>query len=324
MYNIFQNYKSTLILLIKLLLVGGAYFFISQKIKNNDLLYNNEFLTGLGRRIFDKPFTLFIIFLFTFINWFLEIIKWQTLVSSIKKISFYEALEQSLSSLTASLLTPNRIGEYGAKTLYYSKYERVKILFLNLLGNINQMLVTVLFGLFGLLFLINFLTFPITFTNLYFYGSLGLLILVLLISLNKFGKRTLQKMMTPIREIKAKIYFKTFYYSFFRYLIFSHQFYFLLFLFGAGLDYSDAMPIIFTMYLLASVIPSFVFFDWLIKGSVAISLFSVFHINEMLILSITSIMWMANFALPSIIGSYFVLTFTKFVNPDLKENTISP
>lgn len=323
MYNILQNYKSTFIILVKLLLVGGAYFFISQKIKNNDLIDNNEFLTVLSRRIFDKPFALFIIFLFTFFNWFLEIIKWQTLVSSIKKITFYEALDQSLSSLTASLLTPNRIGEYGAKAIYYSKNERYKILFLNFLGNFNQMLVTVLFGLFGLIFLINILPFDITFTNLQIYGSLSLLVLVLLFSLNKFGKKYLQKMMTQISAIKAKIYFQTFYYSFFRYLIFSHQFYFLLFLFGADIDYLNAMPIIFTMYLLASVIPSFVVFDWLIKGSVAISLFSVFHINGVLILSVTSIMWMANFALPSLIGSYFVLTFTKTASPELKENTVS-
>jgi len=323
MYNILQNYKSTFILLVKFLLVGGAYFFISQKIKNNDLIDNSEFLSVLSGRIFDKPFALFLIFLFTFFNWLLEIIKWQTLVSSIKKISFYEALEQSLSSLTASLLTPNRIGEYGAKAIYYSKNERYKILFLNFIGNFNQMFVTVLFGLFGLLFLINFLPFSITFTNLQIFGSIAISILILLFSLNKFGKKYLQKIMTKIRAIKAKIYFQTFYYSFFRYLIFSHQFYFLLFLFGADLDYFSAMPIIFTMYLFASVIPSFVVFDWLIKGSVAISLFSVFHISEMLILSITSIMWMANFALPSLIGSYFVLTFTKTVSPKLKENTIS-
>jgi len=55
-----------------------------------------------------------------------EILKWQNLVSFYQKIvSFYQkitfksALIQSLSSLTASLITPNRIGEYGVKALYF-------------------------------------------------------------------------------------------------------------------------------------------------------------------------------------------------------------
>ena len=323
MYNILKKYKSSFFLLVKLLIVGGAYFFISQKIKNNELLQNNEFFLVLGRSILDKPFALIVIFLFTFFNWFLEIVKWKTLVSTVENISFFEASKQSLSSLTASLLTPNRIGEYGAKAIYYLKNERYKILFLNFLGNFNQMFVTVLFGLFGSFFLINFLPFSIKFSQLQINGSLSILVLLLLASLNKLGKKYLQKIVSKLREITTKIYFQTFGYSFFRYLIFSHQFYFLLFLFGADIDYFNAMPIIFTMYLLASIIPSFVVFDWLIKGSVAISLFGVFHINEMLILSITSIMWMANFAFPSLIGSYFVLTFKKPASQELQENIIS-
>ena len=80
------------------------------------------------------------------------------------------------------------------------------------------------------------------------------------------------------------------------------------------------MPIIYTMYLFSSIIPGFVVFDWLIKGSVAVSLFQIFHVNEVLILSVTSIMWLANFALPSLIGSYFVLTFTKPTSFELEEN----
>ena len=161
MYNILQKYKSTFILLGKFLIVGGAYYFISQKIRDNDLIHNTKFLADLSKNVFDNSYVLFVIFLFTFFNWLLEIIKWKTLVSSIKEISFFEASKQSFSSLTASLLTPNRIGEYGAKAIYYPKDERYKILFLNFLGNFNQMFVTFLFGVFGLFFLIAFLPFSI-------------------------------------------------------------------------------------------------------------------------------------------------------------------
>jgi len=91
---------------------------------------------------------LFLVILSIF-NWFFEILKWQNLVSFIKNISFFEALKQSLAALTASLFTPNRIGEYGAKAAYFTKPLRKRILLLNLLGNIAQMTTTLVFGIIG-------------------------------------------------------------------------------------------------------------------------------------------------------------------------------
>ena len=322
MYNILKKYKSSFFLLVKLFIVGAAYYFISDKIRNNFLVENTKFLTDISRNILDNTPILFFIVLFTFLNWFLEIIKWKTLVSSIKKISFHQALIQSLSSLTVSLLTPNRIGEYGAKVIYYPKHERSRILFLNFLGNFNQMLVTMLFGVFGLFFLIQLLPISLEFSEVQIIGMFTFFILLLLFSLNKTGEVYLKKIINQLGTIGTKIHFLNFNYSVLRYLIFSHQFYFLLYFFGADINYFNAMQVIFTMYLFASVIPGFVVFDWLIKGSVAVSLFNVFNINEVLILSVTSIMWLANFALPSLIGSYFVLTFSKPESFELEENIV--
>lgn len=323
MYNILKKYKSSFFLLVKLVIVAAAYYFISDKIRNSYLVDKTNFLADLSGNILENtPFLVFIV-LFTFFNWFLEILKWKTLVSSIKKISFYQALMQSLSSLTISLLTPNRIGEYGAKAIYYPKNERSNILFLNFLGNFNQMLVTLLFGVFGLFFLLQLLPISLELSEAQIIGLFTFFILLLLFSLNKTGGHYLNKIVKQLKTIGTKIHFLNFNYSVLRYLIFSHQFYFLLYFFGADIDYFNAMQVIFTMYLFASVIPGFVVFDWLIKGSVAVSLFDVYDINEVLILSVTSMMWLANFALPSLIGSYFVLTFSKPENFELEENIIS-
>ena len=69
------------------------------------------------------------------------------------------------------------------------------------------------------------------------------------------------------------------------------------------------MFLVFAMYLIASTIPSLPMFDWLIKGSVAVFVFGLIGVNELVIVSITSIMWLLNFALPAVIGSYFVINF---------------
>ena len=63
------------------------------------------------------------------------------------------------------------------------------------------------------------------------------------------------------------------------------------------------------MYILASIIPSLAVFDWVIKGSIAIWLFGLIGLNELTVATVTSFMWIFNFAIPSLIGSVFVLNF---------------
>ena len=63
------------------------------------------------------------------------------------------------------------------------------------------------------------------------------------------------------------------------------------------------------MYLLASIIPSIFIFDVVIKGGIAVYLFSIIGIDELVTLSVVTLMWILNFVLPSILGSYYVLRF---------------
>ena len=94
-----------------------------------------------------------------------------------------------------------------------------------------------------------------------------------------------------------------------RYIIFSFQFYMLLQIFQVNISYLNAMAIITSMYLLASIIPTIFIFDVVIKGSIAVYLFSLADINELIILSVITMMWVLNFVVPSLFGSYFVLNF---------------
>lgn len=289
-----------------------AFYFVSQKITNTDIASNGGFTQQIRSNIFNQPLITFSVLGFTVINWFFEIFKWKTLVSSVQNISFFQAFKQSTSSLTASLLTPNRIGEYGAKAIYYTTYQRKKVMFLNLIGNLSQMFITVVFGLIGFMILYDQLTFAIDLQIKTIYLFTILFILIVLI-FNQFKKYILENIISKIiiyfRQIPISDLIKSIQFSLFRYLIFSHQFYFLLMIFGVEMDYFTAIGTICSMYFIASVIPGFVVFDFIVKGSIAISVFGLFDVPEMIILSITTLMWLLNFALPAIIGSYFVFTF---------------
>jgi hypothetical protein len=80
-------------------------------------------------------------------------------------------------------------------------------------------------------------------------------------------------------------------------------------MFGVDIEYSKAMIVITSLYFLASILPSISIFDVVIKGSIAVFLFSYAGVNELTILSIITLMWVLNFIIPSVFGSYFVLNF---------------
>ena len=311
MYNNLHKYKSVILFALKLLIIGGAYYFIVDKISSNSIFSQTDSLAFLQKNLFDNFGIVLVLLSFTLANWFFEILKWKNLISSFKHISFNDAAKQSLASLTASLLTPNRVGEYGAKAIYYAKQERYKVLFLNFIGNLSQLSITIFFGLIGILLLStnSLFSFQISWQILVYVFAISCLLFFIIPSTIWMPywikiKRNYKKISLKKQQINIG-------FSLVRYLIFSHQFYFLLLVFGINLDYSLSMSLIFAMYLFASVIPSFVVFDWLIKGSVAVSLFSLFDIPELVILSITSLMWLLNFAIPAVLGSYFVLTFNR-------------
>ncbi|NNC49894.1 MAG: hypothetical protein HKO01_05105 [Flaviramulus sp.] len=313
--------KQFFFVLIKLSIVVGAFYFIYNKIvNNNDISFSTFIDFLLKNESFSIKNVAFLILLSVF-NWFFEILKWQHLVGFVKKINFKNALEQSLGALTASLITPNRIGDYGAKAIYYSTKYRKRIILINLLSNLLQMSATLIFGAIGFSFFIIEYD-----PNLNYYKLTRFLVIALLIiSLIGFGitKKNFTIKGFSIEKIKKFLYGypKTklllgFMFSIMRYAVFSFQFYFLLRLFDVEISYLNSMIVITSIYLLASIIPSIFVFDVIIKGSIAVYLFAYLGISEFIILSVVTIMWILNFVLPSFFGSYYVLNFNLPKNSD--------
>ena len=246
-------------------------------------------------------------------NWFFEILKWQTLVCTFGRIDFKTALKQSLASLTVSLATPNRIGEYGAKALFFQSRYRKKILLLNFFSGMAQMAVTVFFGLIGLLYLFGNFNIPYSVANVGYF-VIGLIFLAALAYYFK-EKELLLKGLSVVRvfnffrSLPAGAIVRTFLFSLLRYAVFSAMFFGLLRFFGSTLSPIEAFPIIFAMYLLVSVMPAIFVFDVIIRGGVAVWLFSLVGVPEVIVLATVLAQWLYNFVFPALVGSYWVFTF---------------
>ena len=254
----------------------------------------------------EKASVLGILFLLAFsvANRFIEILKWQNLVSFIKPISLGESTKQVLGALTAGIFTPNGLGEYAGKALYFDKKKTKKIIFLNLICNGIQMILTIIFGTIGLL-IIGYWKWAIAIVGISFF-----LLLASFLSKNiKIKGYSIQKLVHKINEIPKRIHAKNNLLALCRYLVFSHQYYFLFLAFDVDLPYLTMMATIATVYFLASSLPSFQFLDFAVKGSVAVFFFEKLGVNEWIVVFISTLMWFLNVVLPVLIGSYYVLKF---------------
>lgn len=295
------------LLIIKLAVVSLAFWFIAEKIVSGEA----DFMQLSEQRL--SALDWFIILLISCTSWFFEIKKWHVLAAEIKPLSFGKAANQSLSSFTASIFTPNRIGEYGAKSLFYPKKERKKVFFLNFLSNLFQFSTTCIFGFLGMIYLSEIVELPYS----KFEGSYFFVICLILIGIYLFFRfrkpgflgKQFKRITTYNKRIKLETKLKLFFFALCRYLLFSHQFYLFLIFFNAEIGYFDAIFGIFTVFLFAAALPSVFFLEAVIKGSVALWIFSLFQVPEITILSSIGLMWIFNSGIPAMVGSYFVLKF---------------
>ena len=300
--------KQFLVAIIKVLIVGGAFYFIYDRLAHNENLDWDRFIRIANRK--DINLFVFSLLVLTFLNRFLEIVKWQNLVSYIRPISLGKSAAQVLAAVTVALFTPNGIGEYAAKAMYFKKAEAGEIIFLNLVCNGIQLIIAVLAGIAGLLFF-NY-SYPEISGNLAIAVTAGIIILAIaLFSARKITVKgySLKRLGEKLNEMPKSIHRKNIVLALCRYLTIVHQYYILFLLFNVELPYLLLAGTIAATYFLGSSLPSFQFLDFAVKGSVAVYFFGILGVNEWVVVFIATLIWLLNTVLPVIIGSYFVFTF---------------
>lgn len=314
MIHLTNKAKQYGLIALKVLILTATFTFIYHKLNDSSSIFPELFSEVHSRQLWLIPFFL----LMVIANWSLEILKWKSLVISLSPITFGQAARQCLMSLSASLVTPNRIGEYGAKALYFKAKYRKKVMVLNLFSNLSQLFTTLLFGIPGLLIFIRNHNIMIVGWKL---TALLATLCILVVAAYYFRKTELlikglsfEKLYSFMRTLSFYLKLKVLVISGLRYIIFSCLFYLILDFFGAEIHFLEAMSLITSMYLLASIVPAFFIFDMAIKGGVALWLFSYTEVGEIPILCTVLVMWILNFGLPALIGSYFVTRFKPVVS----------
>lgn len=284
-----KSYKVGLQILVSI----AALVYIVYKIFNTPFTLKNLFP-------FFKIDTVMIICLLTIFNWLFEVLKWKTVISTTQAIPLKKAAYETFTAYTYGLISPLNSGNYLKKTLFYPKIDPKKIVWFNAAKGIYQMLITLLFGLWGL----NHISIS------YILSTKHLMLLfsfiLLLITIFLFFRIKIKK---AIDLLSTKVHFQLFMYSIIKYLCFSILIWWLLKI--QSHQHLTIYAGVAVIYLLSSLLPVFNLFDFAIKGTVALWILVPLGIDESHILISYFILWLANHALPGCIGAILPIFIRK-------------
>ena len=271
----------------------------------------------------DAAWKLYTALLLMPVNWGLEARKWQVLLKPLEQLSFLTSFKAILSGVAFSINTPNRIGEYGGRIVYVREGHRWKAISLTIIGSFSQLIVTLLFGLGGLVFLLRS---PITgsvvaayalWIKTLLYGSLlvtGFLLLVYfrlgwiiqwVERIPKTGR--FMQHLTVIENLPVRFLLRVVSLSTTRYFVFVIQYILLLQLFKVNIPAWQAFWLISVLYMVLAVLPTITLAELGIRGQVSVLLFGMVSVNTLGIVWAAGAIWVINLVLPALAGSLLFL-----------------
>ncbi len=258
------------------------------------------------------------------LNWGLEARKWQLLIRPLEKFSFLTAFKSVLAGCSVTMLTPNRIGEYGGRIFYVKETNRLDAIPLTILGSMSQLLVTLVMGTAGLALLKFTASERQLFTFLPAYSSYLLLVTggcaSLFLLLLYFKASVLVKLLMRIKKLKRftdhilllnsfsrKQLLRILFLSFLRYLVFILQYVLLLKVLQVHINISACFWLLSIFYLVMAVAPTIGFTELPIRAAASVEILQLYSSNIIGIQAASLGIWLINLVIPAIAGSLLIL-----------------
>lgn len=265
-----------------------------------------------------SPALYFILLFFSLLNWSIESLKWKWILKPIVHLSFKKSFLSVMSGVAISQVFPNKTGEYIGRLAFVENEFKWIAALLSVWGSISQFLMTLLFGIAGVVFLNLYSSYQITVQI-----SIALLCLSFILFLNlpfiinKLNWKCLVKLKKSSHYFSKTRMAILLIISMLRYLTFVIPYMLLVYYFSnTNTDFIAIFAAISVVFLLQTIVPSFLFSDIIARISIPVIVFSqlsipVFTNNQEYLPGLT--LYLFNLLIPSIIG-FFVFTFKKINN----------
>ncbi len=314
--KIFVNY-----FLGPLLFIILAYSLYNQVSRQKDLEIRWEQITSVW-----KKGLFWLVVLLMFLNWGLEAQKWKRLLQPLQKINFITALKSVFAGCSITMLTPNRIGEYGGRVLYVNEENRISAIPLTILGGISQLIVTLIMGTVGLLYLkyfakeptLLFSSLPAIAANIFIYVGMFSAIILLVFYfeagfmvklIKKAGfLKAIVKYLLSLQQFARKDLLRILFLSFLRYLVFILQYLLLLRLLEVNINPAICFWLLTIFYLLLALAPTIGFTELPVRAAASVEILQLYSPNILGIQAASFGIWIINLVIPALIGSILIFT----------------
>ncbi|HRG92205.1 MAG TPA: lysylphosphatidylglycerol synthase domain-containing protein, partial [Chitinophagaceae bacterium] len=231
------------------------------------------------------------------------------------------------SGVSFSVSTPNRIGEYLGRVLYMNEGNRLKTISITIVGSISQLIITLLAGLIGLVFLrqeiLDRQLMSAIWMNVVVYGVLtvltGLLLFYFRLSwlirwLDRIpGMKRFTYLVEALENFHPGLLLRLLLLSLLRFGVFILQYWLCFQLFDVQLNGSQTLWTISVAFLVMAVIPTIAIAELAQRGKVVIAITGIYSANELGMTFATAGIWFINLIVPAIIGSLLILRMRKII-----------
>jgi uncharacterized membrane protein YbhN (UPF0104 family) len=240
------------------------------------------------------------------------LLKWHIILKTTpQRISLKTTIQSLFTGIATGVITPNRIGNFIGRIIFFGGRSRGLLILGTLYSNFSQFLASILFGCLGFYFLQN---------SIPFYSPLLLIIFIIVFTAfllfyffwNKIKfprSKILKRYTNSIRlfgEVVNPIRIPILALSMMRYLVFSTQYVLLLVAFGVSFSFL-LVAAIFLIYFMSTLIPSVFTGKLIIRESASLLILGLFIENQALILLASTLLWIINLGIPSLIGGIILL-----------------
>ena len=273
---------------------------IYNKVAHNENLnqYSADIKIQFEKISFFEWFVLLLLFL---CNYLVEAIKWQNLLASWNPISIYTSYKSVLIGQAFAFFTPARSGDYVGRILLLPTGSKIKGVAQMAWSSYAQLIITISIGSFAIFFNLPFLPW------IKWIMPLGLIAVLFIYFhpgqfngwLNKINKL----------QIQNKLKLNLLGLSFLKYIIFVIQYTWAVKMLNIPIANIDLWVALGVLFLLLSIIPSISLTDLVIRGQLIVVLLEPFYSNSLMLICLSTIIWVVNFLLPAIIGAVLLINF---------------
>ncbi len=275
------------------------------------------------------------------LNWGLEARKWQVIIWGLQKLSWIKCLRAVFTGTTLAFFTPNRMGEFMGRVLYIEEGKRIRAISLTIVGSMAQLLITIVLGIVGLIFVRSeLLRSPTTSGSVVFWLNAVLYISILaafFLTVLYFRLSWLIRWIEKIPRIEkfvrhirvldnfnATLLWRILSLSASRYLVFVLQYYLLFDVFKVELNAWQVFWSVSVVFLVLAIIPTIALITELgVRWKTSVEVVQLFSVNLTGILATSFTIWIINLVIPALIGSLLILNIRLFNYKEEKKRVVN-